>query len=221
MRILFLFGALAILVSCHTVRFVNPQPLNGERLRSFPVELHGIWRLQDEGTIEFREDVVIATEFHRDSLGTVRDTTYEYTYLNDSIQLYRADDYLVFNELKTNGYWRIMAVRQEKKGAIGLYFCDEYSIYGKFKGLTIDSASLLYDQYVAEIDDLVSVDTMLVHPTLKSLKKDRKDQVSYVVMNGQMHPKDLKKICREEFLYMRLMQDGTIYIPKLELDEED
>lgn len=218
MKWLFLSALILTLVSCSTVNFTQPQPLGGERLHVMPSELQGTWYNEGGESLIFKENYARAQEFQKDSLGTITDTTYEYTYLSDSILLFKADKYFVFNELRESGNYRVMIAQTEKKGAIGFYFCDDPMVYGKMKSLRMDSVQAYYYEEVAGSDELVDVDTLLILPGIKDLEHY---YINSAWFGGQMLPKELKKVCREEYLNFRLMPDGTVYYPKLDIEEEE
>lgn len=210
----------ALLTACNTVDFYQPQPLNGERLSAIPQELQGVWKVPEGERIEYTAEYFREEHFQKDSLGTVIDTTWQYTYLSDSIQLFRGEKYFVFNAQNDEGYWNFIVHRLEKNGAIGLYYCDDYTVYGKMKGLIMDSVFLNSQYYVDDLDEFAYKDTVLIHPTIKEIDALEYDNIDDVLVSGQIRIKDLKKVCRKEYLICRLLPDGTIYYPPNENEGE-
>jgi hypothetical protein len=215
---------LLLVVSCTSVEFSQPQPVGGERLTTMPAELLGTWHAPTGESLIFKDNYVQAQDFKKDSLGTVVDTTYEYTYLADSTFLLKADKYFVFNELTESGTYRIMVAQQEKKDAIGFYLCLDAPFYGKIKSVQLDSADVQIQYYDEDLGEEVYYDSLLIQPSSKDLMDSRVSLISTLWIGGQLRTKDLKKICREEYLYFRLMPDGTIQLPKKEevdIEEEE
>ena len=211
-----LFGA----VSCSTVHFMEVQPMNGERLHELPEELQGTW-YGDDSVSYIRHYPTYSEDFsvHRDSLGNIVDTTIRYTYLSDSLRLYKGGDYYVYNDRFTNGTWRIMVVKTRKNGDIDHYYIDDPIFYSKLKGLNIDSAETIAYLYIEEIDDIAGVDTVLVNPTIKQLESDEFSNVQNAYIGGQIRIKDLKKIAKRKYLFYTYKADGTIYAPEPDIEQ--
>lgn len=221
MKNLVYFLILLGLVSCSTVHFNEPQPKNGTRLHDFPVEIQGSWIADSGESMSITESQIITENFEHDSLGNVVDTNFKYQLLSDNLQLYRKGNYFVFNEQYDDGSFRILVGQKEANGDLSFYFCDDPQVYGKMHELKMDSASVYIAEYNSEIDDFIDYDSLIVAPKRKDLRQENIQQVQFVHYSGQLKQRNLKKVCREEYLYCILKSDGTIFVPESDIFSEE
>jgi hypothetical protein len=190
------------------------QPLNGERLTSFPIELQGTWGAEKGDSISIQQSAIVSKSSHFDSLGALTAIHTERTQLTDSLLLYKSGKYYVFNELSKAGYYTITIVEKDRKGNLNHYFCDDPFQFKNIHELTVDSASVFVSEYDSSNDEIIEYDSVLVEPSIKELKNNSLFQINGIYFSGQITPQKLKRLCKKRFLYMRYMTDGNVYIPE-------
>lgn len=213
MKSSYLILTLLLLSSCVTVHFNEPQPKGGERLYTVPEELHGKWRDMDEGNEINKFGLIESDLVYDDSLAefhdeyVVVDTSYEYIYLNDSIRLYKAKDYYVYNYLEDWG-WTVLVIDKDDQGNLNFYAPNNFTALSKFRGLKVDSVQL---QSLNRYDELEY--KMIVKPDFDNMREDQIEDVIDVYVSGQIKKRDIKKLIRHENFIQSYRIDGTVFTP--------
>ena len=224
MKFISLIALSLILTSCWTVSFNQPQPKDGQRLKEIPEELQGKW-IKNNGDSLMIDATGIGTMniiVEVDSLNNnIVDTSYNYDRLSDSIRIYRGGKYYVYNELRGDGAWGFAVTKVDFKGNIYNYYCDDVKFYRRLKGLKVDSVSYTVQHHLHDIDELITLDTIVYNPTVKELSKIDNDEIQWIFFNGQIRVKDLQKIAARQNLKSIYKVDGTIEEKKQESDSEE
>ena len=221
MKFILLIALSLILTSCFTVSFNQPQPKDGQRLKEIPEKLQGKW-IFDSGDSLMIDATGIRTSTHNlDSLNNIVDRSYKYTSLSDSIRIYEGGKYYVYNERYNDGSWLVAVTKVDFKGNIYIYYCDDVKFYSRLKGLKVDSVSYTVQHHLHDIDELITLDTIVYNPTVKELSKIDNDEIQWIFFNGQIRVKDLQKIAARQNLKSIYKVDGTIEEKKQESDSEE
>lgn len=201
MKYLFPLIILSLLFSsCAHVYFTEPQPDGGARIYEIPEELFGEW-MDDNGGLEIDVTGIMDISLNRNTDGNIIDTSYRKTELSDTMRLYKTKNLYVFNYRDGSDYWELVVIQKMKNGDIKFYQTANPEIFVKDKRLRLEEAKYIIDGEEQVVNDL---------------KSDNTDEsgFKFAVFSGQMKVKTLRKILKEEYLMVALLNDGTIYIPQ-------
>ncbi|XOV66434.1 MAG: hypothetical protein ACFHU9_12480 [Fluviicola sp.] len=213
-----IFFLLLICTSCNiAVRFNESQPKNGERQHVFPKKLHGKWTAATGETCTINDSIFEIMSLGYDDMENQTYTSFDTLTLSDSVQLLALGNYYVYNFLEENGTFTVAVVECDKNGDFNHYFADDPFQYSKVRSLTIDSASVLWDDYDEVSDEFIQHDSVLYQPNFQDLRQSEVAILNWVEFSGQMNKRDLRKLCVAENLVFSLRKDGSLYLP---LEEE-
>lgn len=183
----------------------------------FRKKLHGKWTAATGETYTINDSIFEIMSLVYDDLENQTYTSFDTLSLSDSVQLLALGNYYVYSFLEENGTFIVAIVECEKNGDFNHYYEDDPLQYSKVRSLTIDSASVLWDDYDEVRDELIQYDTVLYHPNFQDLRQSEVAILNWVEFSGQMRKRDLRKLCVAENLIFSLRNDGSLYLP---LEEE-
>jgi hypothetical protein len=135
--------------------------------------------------------------------------------LNDTVRLYKANKFYVFNFSKTNKeYWQIILIKKLKNGDINIYETRDYRLFAKDKGLKIESINYSTNGNENNLDSTVNEINQDLH---------KNSDYQTAIFSGRMNIKTLDKITKNNkniiFTLKKNgtiipMEDGKIYKPK-------
>lgn len=221
MKVLFAISLFITLTSCLTVSFNQPQPKDGNRLQEFPEELRGTWTKDDGDFFTIKASGIQSSNLIYDSLENLIDTSYRYTALSDSLQLYQGGKYYVYNMQDSEDMWNFAVVNVDVKGNIYTYLCDDAKFYSELKGIKVDSLSYSGQYYLEDSDEFLDFDTTIYYPSAKEISKMDYADLRNVYFNGQIRIKDLRKIAVRKNLMSIYRVDGTVEEMDVDSEEED
>lgn len=198
--LLAVIGISSTLVSCSHVYFNEPQPKGGKRLKEIPAELCGVW-MNEEKRYSIVASGFYESNIFMDTISMEMDTAVFWNPLSDTTRLYRAKDLFVYhNKRNGNPYWEISVLEVQKNGDVNLYYTDDPELFRYEKGLKLIEVSVNMN------------DTTLVMTEIPPLNDST--SVNYVVFDGQMKLKSLRKMVATPYLKYRFHKDGTLEEPE-------
>jgi hypothetical protein len=150
--------------SCFHVYFDRPQPKNGIRLTTVPVELHGAWI---DKTDTFFIDQTGGFMYNFDSISGKY--IKEGFILSDSFQLYKAGDYYVANYTKDKIWWEVEIIDRKENGDLYFYYPSTAPYFGKRLGLRVSEIEQEFEP--VWLNDSVGKDRRVIFKKSLKMKK--------------------------------------------------